>query len=360
MATGAVGILVLNYNSRPFLKDCLHSLIRQTYGNFEIFLIDNHSSDGSAAFVRQNFPAVRVIENGQDYGLGRGFNEGIRRIHRDFEYVALLNSDIQCDPGWLEETVNTLRSRPEAAASTGLTLDWEGKIVDNAGGRVMNLLMGIFGGFLTGVPLEDIPYGFKHECFRVFLFIANALVIRSSAFTRFGFFDEGFFMHFSDIDFSWRISLGGGGIWCQPKAVVRHYGYGAKNPKQTELKMAQSSETNLLATYFKNLSAGTLLVLLPLVGMIRALISLIYIPISPRITLRKLKGLAVFLFGLITGRYRQGRRLAQGLRTLSDRQALAMNNGPLFSIVPIMKLFYPWFKWIEKNYLKWKIQGSQG
>lgn len=107
-------VLIVNYNGKPYLEDLLRSLERQTHPSFEILVVDNGSTDGSAALVRQSFPQVRWIEAGENLGFAGGNNLGIREARG--EYVALLNNDTVVDPRWLEALVEEARTGPEIAA----------------------------------------------------------------------------------------------------------------------------------------------------------------------------------------------------------------------------------------------------
>lgn len=348
----SVAILILNYNSKPFLEDCLTSLFEQNYKNFDCFLLDNHSTDGSLDLVKEKFPDVQIIAHPKNYGFGRGFNEGIKQVYNDFEYIALLNPDIKADKRWLEESINTFKNHPKAQICSGLVLDWEGKFVDNAGGMTINFLGGIFGGFLSGISMQDIPPKYKSQEFRVFFGIATAIVARADAFTKFGLFDESYFMYFEDIDLSWRVLLGGGEILVNPKAVIYHYGHGAKKTKGIQLKIAGTTETNFLATYFKNLNLSTFILVLPLLLLIRIAASLVYLSVSFKITYSKFKGIVLFFVRLFSGEYTKRRRFAQKLRKLNDRQVLALNPGPLFSFSLPIRLIFSWTKRIKEVYEK--------
>lgn len=107
-------VLIVNYNGKPYLEDLLRSLERQTHPSFEILVVDNGSTDGSAALVRQSFPQVRWIEAGENLGFAGGNNLGIREARG--EYVALLNNDTVVEPEWLQALVEEARTDPKIAA----------------------------------------------------------------------------------------------------------------------------------------------------------------------------------------------------------------------------------------------------
>jgi hypothetical protein len=94
-----VSIVILNWNGKSFLEECLRSVFGQDGGPFEVLLVDNGSTDGSATFVRERFPSVVVIEAGTNLGFAGGSNLGVRRAKGDL--VVLLNNDTVVQPAWL-------------------------------------------------------------------------------------------------------------------------------------------------------------------------------------------------------------------------------------------------------------------
>lgn len=102
-----VSIIILNFNGRQYLKDCLDSVFSQSYKDFEIVLVDNGSTDGSAEFVNRQYDDVRlkVISASKNLGFAGGNNLGLR--HCKFENIVLLNNDVIVDRNWLSELVNT-------------------------------------------------------------------------------------------------------------------------------------------------------------------------------------------------------------------------------------------------------------
>lgn len=100
-ATGAASIVIPNWNGRDLLEKYLPSVVAAAAGNpdNEILVVDNASTDGSAAFVRERFPQVRVLELERNFGFGGGSNAGVRAARNDV--VVLLNSDMRVEPGFL-------------------------------------------------------------------------------------------------------------------------------------------------------------------------------------------------------------------------------------------------------------------
>src|SRR5947199_3841412 len=109
---GLASVIVVNYNGRHFLADCLAALERQTVPRhrYEVLLIDNGSSDGSVAFVRGAFPGVRVHELRQNLGFTGANNLGFRLARG--EYVVLLNNDTRVESKWLQGLLDAIPPRP--------------------------------------------------------------------------------------------------------------------------------------------------------------------------------------------------------------------------------------------------------
>ena len=350
-----VALLTLNYNAKEFIKSSVESILAQKYDNFELFVIHNLSSDGSADYVRKNypkdkFPKVNLVAHQTNGGVGKGFNDVIRRIYKDFDYIALLDQDVKLDQNWLREAVGTLDKDENVYICTTLTLDWEGKVVDNAGGTIVNIFAGIFTGFLGDMKTEAIPPQFRKEDFPILFGIATAMLVRSSAFEEFGLYDEDFFMYFEEFDFSWRVILGGKKIICNPRALAYHFGHGSKPTKDMSLRLLKQTEINLLATYSKNLSWLYLVFILPPLFIARLLISLYYLPISSKITRAKISGLTIFAGRFITAYYYKKHLYVSRRRHISDRKAFTYNPTSVFTFKPILVSLLPWFKKISQVY----------
>ena len=111
-----ISIIIVNYNGRHFLFDCLSGVIKQTANGDEIIVVDNGSSDGSAEYIRVTFPSVTLIESGMNLGFAGGNNCGVK--HAKNNLIVLLNNDTIVHPGWLEGLVNAIAEGNVAAASS--------------------------------------------------------------------------------------------------------------------------------------------------------------------------------------------------------------------------------------------------
>ena len=141
-------VIVVNWNGKRYLQECLPALLAQTYSNHEIILVDNGSNDGSVDFVAEGFPEVRIIENSENLGFAAGNNVGIEVARGD--YIVTLNNDTRAEPDWLEELVKVVEADPKIGMcaskmlfyhhtgvlnSTGISLDLASIAWDRRGGE---------------------------------------------------------------------------------------------------------------------------------------------------------------------------------------------------------------------------------
>ncbi len=109
-------VIIVNYNGKHFLQDCLSSVIRDCGERVEIIVVDNASVDSSVQFLRESFPNVIVIESGSNLGFAGGNNLGVRHAKNDL--IILLNNDTVVHPGWLQGLLDAVRDDDVACASS--------------------------------------------------------------------------------------------------------------------------------------------------------------------------------------------------------------------------------------------------
>jgi GT2 family glycosyltransferase len=106
-----VTIVILNWNGKEHLQECIDSVIKSLYSALEIILADNGSTDGSIEFVKSHFPSVIILENKENLGYAEGNNRGIGIAHG--KYVVTLNNDVVVEPDWLDKPVEYLENDPQ-------------------------------------------------------------------------------------------------------------------------------------------------------------------------------------------------------------------------------------------------------
>ena len=211
----AVTAIVLNYNGAGLLDVVIPSLERQTYPDLSLILVDNGSTDGSAAHARARWPQVRVVEIPQNVGVAEALNRGVLESETDF--VALLNNDIELEPDWLERLVAGLLQHPEAASASGKLLRFDERTMIDAAGDAMR-----WSSACTNRGAGEVDAGQYDAPQHVFSACAGAALYRRAAFDEVGLFDEDFFAYLEDIDWSLRAQLRRLGSWYEPAAVAYH------------------------------------------------------------------------------------------------------------------------------------------
>lgn len=210
-----VTIIIVNFNGQRYLERCLTSALALTYPSFEVILVDNGSSDGSVALVREKFPSVQVIEAGQNLGFAKGNNVGIQAT--DAPLVATLNNDTWVEPDWLSQLVEVMESDPNiGTCASKMLFAHQPEIINSAGVCVDPV--GIAWDRLGGAPeTEDTA-----EPMDVFAACAGAALYRRAMLDDVGLFDEDFFIYLEDVDLSWRSQLMGWRTVYVPQARIYH------------------------------------------------------------------------------------------------------------------------------------------
>lgn len=211
-----VAVLVLNWNGRRHLEDCLRALAAQTWKAFDVVLVDNGSTDDSLAWLeRQRIIPLRLIATGRNLGFAGGNAVGLNRLSPEVEHVVLLNNDTAPEPGWLAALIEAARADPRRGVVASLLVDWTAAFIDSAG----------IGLRVTGRGYQRFrgyPGATKVASGLVFGASAGAALYRRTMLNEIGFLDERFFMNGEDTDLSFRARLAGWEVWLASDAVVRH------------------------------------------------------------------------------------------------------------------------------------------
>jgi len=210
----SVSVVIVNWNGKKFIAECLAGLRNQTHKDHSIIMVDNASQDGSLEYVQKHYPEVKPVALGKNLGFAAANNIAIKSMNT--EYVALLNPDTVPDPCWLENLLKALENHPEAgmAASKMLLYD-RPNIIDRAGDVYTTAATALLHG--RGEPSENFN---KMEW--VFGACAGAALYRTRMLHDIGFFDEDFFLLYEDVDLSFRAQLMGYKCLYVPEAIVYH------------------------------------------------------------------------------------------------------------------------------------------
>lgn len=251
----SVSVVIVNWNSGPLLKKCLHSLSLQTLKADAVFVVDNASSDGSADCVIA-FPEYRLLLSGSNLGFAAGNNYAFRECNSEF--VALLNPDAFPEPTWLEHLVAAAKENPKYAAfgSRQLVLE-RPECLDGIGDAYH--LSGLVWRERHG-EIQDAQDLVERE---VFSPCAAAALFRRPALVAAGGFDEDYFCYLEDVDLGFRLRLAGHRAMYVPQAIVLHQGSATTGGQRSDFSVYHGHR-NLVWTFVKNMPSVLFWGLLPL------------------------------------------------------------------------------------------------
>lgn len=224
-----LSIIIVNWNTREHLQACLRSVFACPPAEpFEVWVVDNASSDGSAEMVRRQFPQVYLIANSENLGYGRANNQALRQAQGEFALV--LNSDIEVLPGALQTLIGFMREHPEAQAAGGQLILPDGRVQPSCSQRLtlwavfceQTLLAKAFprSRLFAGYNLTWWSYDSVREVEQV---VGACLLLRRQADGSFPLFDERYFMYAEDTELCHRIRRAGGRIYYVPDAKFKHH-----------------------------------------------------------------------------------------------------------------------------------------
>lgn len=262
-------IIIVNYNTRDLLKDCLRSIYRSRgSGTYDVIVVDNNSSDGSVEMVRREFPQTKLIVNQENLGFARGCNKGLTLSHG--RYSILLNSDTEILPSSLDGLINFLDSG-RADPKIGII----GCKIVNPDGSVQ-YSVGKFPSLWSTVADMFRPYQKRKYCLAGYDtahevdWVTGAFIaIDNRVIQDVGCFDERYFMYYEEVDWCLRAKKKGWKVFYFPNISIIHKAPLASRKNSISLKVAKEIRRSHLYYFRKNhgysgfiaLSAATLIVL---------------------------------------------------------------------------------------------------
>jgi len=247
-----ISVVIVNFNGLRFLEPCLSSLAGQSFRNFEIILVDNGSSDGSAGYIRERFPSVVLIETGKNLGFAGGTNTGIHASRGDF--ILTLNNDTITDPFFIENMVRPIKLDSQIGMCASKMLFPDGRI--NSTGVCISRSGAAWD---RGIFEEDAgQYNTEEEVFGP---CGGAALYRRSMLDEIGFFDEDFFIYVEDIDLAFRARLAGWKCIYIPTALVTHL-MGGTTGVYSDISIFYGTRNQLWNT-IKNFPVRTFIISLP-------------------------------------------------------------------------------------------------
>jgi len=252
----SIAVVILNWNGKGLLEQFLPSIMANSM-EAVIYVADNASTDDSIAFVRTNYPEIRIIENTGNFGYAKGYNEALKQVQE--EIYALVNSDVEVTAGWLEPVLELFEADSETAIIQPKILDYKNKEHFEYAGAAGGFIDKYGFPFCRGRIFDTIEKdnGQYDDNSQIFWASGACLFIRKEVFRELGGFDEDFFAHQEEIDLCWRaFNRNYKALFCC-KSVVYHVGgatLSATSPHKTFLNFRNS-----LWMMVKNLPTRTML-----------------------------------------------------------------------------------------------------
>ncbi|MCX7598275.1 MAG: glycosyltransferase family 2 protein [Armatimonadetes bacterium] len=243
-----LSVCIVNWNTREHLKACLESLYAHAEGlELEVIVVDNASSDGSAAMVRESFPRVCLVANENNEGYARGNNQALARASA--EYALLLNPDTRVQDGTLRGLLDCAKRHPRAAAVAPRLVYPDGRLQHSCRAfPTPDVVLYELTGLSRLAPRSRIFGKYRmtwwdyNEERPVDQPMASALLVRKVALDEVGYFDEAFPIFFNDVDLCKRFWDAGWEIWFTPSAVVTHF-HGASTHQVRRAMIAESHKS---------------------------------------------------------------------------------------------------------------------
>ena len=237
-------VVILNWNTAEYLRRFVPALLSSLEGrDAELVVADNGSEDGSIDLMNSEFPQVRTIALGQNYGFTGGYNRALEQL--EAEYFVLINSDIEVPEDWLDPLVSWMDAHPQCGACGPKLLSWNERerfeYAGAAGGYIDRYGFPYCRGRVLGRTEKDS--GQYDTPARVMWVSGACLMVRSALWKELGGLDERFFAHMEEIDLCWRMALRGREVWCVPASKVWHIGGGTLpqgSPRKLELNFRNS------------------------------------------------------------------------------------------------------------------------
>lgn len=215
----SVGIVLVNYNGEKFQNDCIRSIQQMTYDNYKIILVDNGSVDNSIKLVKENFENINIIETGENCGVAKGNNIGIKAaLGMGCDYVLLLNNDTEVDANMLDKMMSSANEKTMVTCKMYYYDNNDRKdVIWCAGGDILWSK-----GKTVHFGENEIDNGQCDESKYINFTPTCCLLIHKSIFENIGFMDEKYFMYFDDTDFIVRAKKKGYKIWYEANAKLWH------------------------------------------------------------------------------------------------------------------------------------------
>jgi len=225
-----LSIIIVNYNVKEFLANCLQSVSKASKGiSAEVFVVDNNSTDGSISFLKKRFGDVNYIENNVNVGFGKANNQAIKKAKGT--YTLLLNPDTLLQEDTLHVLIEHMRKHDSCGACGCKILNPDGTFAPESRRSVPTVSAAIYKAIgLTALFPENRHFGAYYQGWKdeneggeIPVLSGSFMFFKTKCLRELGGFDERFFMYGEDIDLCYRVSEAGWEIHYVPETSIIHY-----------------------------------------------------------------------------------------------------------------------------------------
>ena len=269
-----VSVVIVNWNGKANLRQCLNSLFKVKYSPLEVIVVDNGSTDNSVTLIKEKFPNVKIVEAKKNLGFAKGNNLGYEKSTGD--YILFLNNDCIVTDNFLEKLVLYLKKNPVVGIVQPTILFYRPNTIFH------NKINSVGSFFLKSGFLYHQDYGKNFvrqkysKPFEVFSAYGACFLVKKEVIKKVGLFDKDYFAYFEETDLCHRVWLAGYSVMTYPSVHVFHKG------AQTSEKLSSTfvqfhSFKNKFYSYLKNLGTYYLLTMLLPHFLISEIGSILYI-----------------------------------------------------------------------------------
>ncbi|MFX0557932.1 glycosyltransferase family 2 protein [Maribacter sp. CXY002] len=237
-----IAIVILNWNGEVLLERFLPSVTKYSK-SADIFVADNASTDGSVSFVKEHYPEIGIIQNKNNGGFAKGYNDALSQV--DADVFCLLNSDVEVTQNWLKPIEEAFKELPEAAIIQPKILDLLKKDHFEYAGAAGGFIDQLGYPFCRGRIFQSLEKdkGQYNDIKEIFWATGACMFVKREVFYELKGFDADYFAHQEEVDFCWRAKNHGYKVYYVGASEVYHLGGSTlsnMNPKKTFLNFRNS------------------------------------------------------------------------------------------------------------------------
>jgi len=253
-----VSVIILNYNGKKWLEKCLPTWRKVKFASKEIIVVNNGSTDDSGAFLKKNFPEVKVVELQPNRGFAGGNNIGVKKAKG--KYVLILNNDTTATPDFLSPIIELMeKDNSIGVVQPQLRNMSYPDLLDSVASFYTDTGFLYHYGYMQSVKKslynkELLCYSIKGAC----------MLMRKDEYLQLGGFDEDFVCYVEETDLCHRVWLSGKKVVYYPKSYIYHYGGGDMSIMEKGETTVFRAFRNRFVSYIKNLGFIALIKVLPI------------------------------------------------------------------------------------------------